>query len=91
MNISSAARTITNQSIFAQAIYLEGAHPGRTPDSNSGGAFFMMRVPDARAACEELKSVGVVIVQDTPVDMGSGSYSFQFFDPSRNLLEIESK
>ncbi len=73
-----------------QAIYLEGGHPDKTPDPTRSSVSFMMRVADARNAFDDLQERGVQIVQQTAVDMGSGSYWFQFFDPSGNLLEIVS-
>ena len=73
-----------------RAIYLEGGFPKHKPDSKISAVSFMMMVDDAPSAFAELKRHGVQIVQERPYDMGNGSFWFQFFDPSGNLLEMVS-
>ncbi len=71
-----------------RGMYLIGKRSPADSDMNSVRTTFAFEVASAFDLYAKLKEAGVELVQDEPMDMGQGYYWFQFFDPSRNVIEV---
>lgn len=69
-------------------LYLQGCNNKIIYEANTMRTAFVLSVTSAFAMFEKLKGAGVKFIQNEPMDMGQGSYWFQFFDPAGNILEI---
>jgi predicted enzyme related to lactoylglutathione lyase len=69
-------------------LYVEGGNTRGELKRDTARATFTFGVPSAGAMFEKLKSAGVKIAQNQPMDMGQGDFWFQFYDPSGNILEV---
>jgi catechol 2,3-dioxygenase-like lactoylglutathione lyase family enzyme len=69
-------------------LYLEGKNHGYDIRRDSIRSSFTLAVPSAQAMYRKLKSAGVRMVHDAPMDMGQGDFWFQFYDPAGNILEV---
>lgn len=71
-----------------QGLYLEGGYTPFEGNNRIVRTTFTMDVVSAFEMFEKLKEAGVKIVQTEPMKMQEGSYWFQCFDPSGNMLEF---
>jgi predicted enzyme related to lactoylglutathione lyase len=69
-------------------LYLQGGNKKITIDDKTMRTAFTLNIPSAHAMFEKLKAAGVKFVQNAPMDMGQGSFWFQFYDPAGNILEV---
>jgi predicted enzyme related to lactoylglutathione lyase len=69
-------------------LYVEGGNSRTEVRRDTARATFTFGVASAGAMFEKLKSAGVKIAQNQPMDMGQGDFWFQFYDPSGNILEV---
>lgn len=71
-----------------RGMYLVGRRNPVDADHLSVRTTFAFEVASAFEMYAKLKATGVELVPSEPMDMGQGYYWFQFFDPSRNIVEI---
>jgi predicted enzyme related to lactoylglutathione lyase len=71
-----------------QGLYLEGGHIPYESNIKTARTTFTLDVISAFEMFEKLKDAGVKIVQSEPMKMQEGSYWFQCYDPSGNIVEF---
>ncbi len=71
-----------------RGMYLIGRRTPVAADQLSVRTTFAFEVPSAFDMYAKLKDAGMELMPEEPMDMGQGYYWFQFFDPSRNVVEI---
>jgi predicted enzyme related to lactoylglutathione lyase len=71
-----------------QGMYLQGGCEKIEYTTESARTAFVFSVESASALYKKLKEFGLKMIFDKPIDMGSGDFWFQCFDPCGNIIEF---
>jgi len=72
-------------------LWIGGGYNKTDLTERSTRASIMLNVESANGLFEILKSDGISVVQDKPIEMKEGVFWFQFSDPTGNILEVLGK
>lgn len=69
-------------------LYLEGGHrPAASSADSAHLSFFLETKGPAREAFDRLLAAGVKLLEQSPEEVGDGTFVFRFEDPDGNILE----